>query len=110
VSFLGSEQSATGKVFNLAQPPGLPLDFGIQVEAFAGLIKQQVYLEGHVSWHKEKVLEERGIPSGDYHEYFEINNVSGSKAEAEKSPLVRSKLLFNGRAGLGNFLTLPSVC
>ena len=57
----------------------------------------------------------RGAPSGDYHEYFEINDVP-DKAEVKaligvESPLkvLMSKLNFNGHAG-GDFLTLPSVC
>jgi hypothetical protein len=62
-----------------------------------------VLLEGHVSWHKEKVLEERGIPSGDYHEWFEINNV------AKTAPVLKSQLNFNGLVG-GNFITLPTAC
>ena len=63
---------------------------------------------------KEPALEARGIPSGDFHEYFEINNIP---PEVEvlgrvKSPLetLKSKLFFNGHAGKGNFLTLPSQC
>jgi hypothetical protein len=98
-----------GKVFNLETPPGLPLDFGINVEATGGLTAPvQLYLEGHVDW------------SGDYHEYFEINNVpeeanveliahSGIGVKA-KLKVLMSKLNFNGRAGQGNFLTIPSVC
>ena len=53
-----------GKVYNLDPPPGLPLDFGINVEPVGALTAPvQLFLEGHVNW------------SGDYHEYFEINNV-----------------------------------
>ncbi len=89
-----------GKVFNLEQPPGLPLDFGIDV-GVEPLVNTHLFLEGHVDW------------SGDYHEYFEINEVpkSGSLLGVPV-PLetVKSKLNFNGTAGKGNFLTLPSVC
>jgi hypothetical protein len=93
-----------GKVYNLESPPGLPLDFGIAVEPVGELLTPiHLFLEGHVDW------------SGDFHEYFEINNVP-SEAEVKvllgvRSPLkvLMSKLNFNGRAG-GNFLTLPSVC
>ena len=53
-----------GKVYNLQPPSGLPLDFGIDVEATRGLTAPvQLFLEGHVAWYS------------DYHEYFEINNV-----------------------------------
>ena len=88
-------------VFNLQQPPGLPLDFGIEVAA----LKQHIFLEGHVAWWS------------DYHEYFEIKDIP-QKAELEVLPKVtaevpisvlESKLVFKGRTG-GNFLTLPSEC
>jgi hypothetical protein len=92
----------SGNVYNLETPPGLPLDFGIDVEPAGALVTPvHLFLEGHVDW------------SGDYHEYFEINNVP---KEAEilggKAPLIvlMSQLNFNGRAGQGNFLTVPSVC
>lgn len=80
----------TGKVYNLEQPPGLPLEFGIHVEVPL-VANEHILLEGHVDW------------SGDYHEYFEINNISKS------IPVLKSKLLFKGTAG-GNFLTIPSEC
>jgi hypothetical protein len=80
-------------VYNLQQPPGLPLDFGIHVSTpLLPLVNEHIFLEGHVSWNT------------DFHEYFEINNIS------KAIPVLKSKLIFNGRAGEGNFLTLPSVC
>ena len=95
----------SGNVYNLERPSGLPLDFGIDVEPAGALVTPvHLFLEGHVDW------------SGDYHEYFEINNVP---KEAEilggKASLVvlMSQLNFNGHAGTEgreNFLTLPSVC
>jgi hypothetical protein len=95
----------TGTVYDLQQPPGLPLDFGIKIVATPALelVKPvQLFLEGHVDW------------SGDYHEYFEINNIPKETEVAVlgKVPLtaLKSKLNFNGRAGKGNFLTLPSEC
>jgi hypothetical protein len=95
----------TGTVYNLEPPAGLPLDFGIAVEPAGELVSPiRLFLEGHVDW------------SGDYHEYFEINNVP-NEAQVNailpfKAPVrvLMSKLNFNGRAGQGNFLTLPSVC
>jgi hypothetical protein len=96
-----------GKVFNLEPPAGLPLDFGINVEPAGALTAPvQLFLEGHVDW------------SGDYHEFFEIDNVP-EEAVVELVPglpvkaklkTFMSKLNFNGNAGVGNFLTLPSVC
>ncbi len=72
-----------------------------------------IFLEGHVSDAHENVLAARGVPSGDYHEYFEIDNIpKEGEMLGVKVPIavVKSKLLFEGRAGQGNFLTLPSVC
>jgi hypothetical protein len=90
----------SGTVYNLEQPPGLALDFGIHV-AVEPLVSVHIYLEGHVSW------------SSDYHEYFDIDNVPREgEVLGAKVPLavLRSKLIFNGRAGAGDFLTLPSEC
>jgi hypothetical protein len=108
----------TGNVYNLPLEPGRPLLFGITVEPLAPLVAPvKLLLVGHVSDVVEPALMARGIPSGDYHEYFEIDNVP---TEGEvgiggiKAPLrvLKSKLLFFGRAPnkKGNFLTLPSVC
>jgi hypothetical protein len=95
-----TDLSVSGKVFNMEQPPGLPLLFGINVGA-EPLVNTHIMLEGHVAW------------SSDYHEYFEINNVPREgEILGVKVPLrtLKSKLNFNGNAGQGNFLTLPSVC
>ncbi len=120
VEILGTspELSLEGNVYNLGPKPGLPLLFGINVEG-KGLAKNvHLLLEGHVSDHIEAALAAHGEPSGDYHEYFEINNVP-QEAEVEllgihltNAPLrtVESKLFFNGHAGRGNFLTMPSNC
>lgn len=78
-------------VYNLQQPSGLPLYFGIHASVPL-VANEHIFLEGHVSWNT------------DFHEYFEIKNISKS------IPLLKSKLIFDGRAGEGNFLTLPSVC
>ncbi|HTZ85713.1 MAG TPA: hypothetical protein VMB05_03505, partial [Solirubrobacteraceae bacterium] len=93
-----------GTVYNLQPPAGLPLDFGIAVEPAGELVSPfRIFLEGHVDW------------SGDYHEFFEINNVPNEATVNPvlpvKAPLkvLMSKLNFHGVVG-GNFLTLPSVC
>jgi hypothetical protein len=95
----------SGTVYNLNAPPGLPLDFGIAVEPSGELVSPiRLFLEGHVEW------------AGDYHEFFVINNVPNEATVNAllpvKAPLkvLKSKLNFKGRAGQGNFLTLPSVC
>ncbi len=110
-----------GNVYNLAQEPGLPLLFGIEVKGVPPLVEAtRLLLEGHVSYAKEPALEARGVPSGDFHEWFEINNIPAEVSvkvgplpiELAKAPLqtLKSKLFFNGHAGKGNFLTLPSEC
>ena len=110
-----------GNVYNLDQEAGLPLLFGIEVKGVPPLVENtRLFLEGHVSYAKEPVLEARGVPSGDFHEWFEINNIPPELSvklgplpiELAKAKLqtLKSKLFFNGHAGNGNFLTLPSEC
>jgi hypothetical protein len=111
-----------GKVYNLKAEPNLPLLFGIDVEGVEPLVEDvHLYLEGHVSWAPEPSLAARGIPSGDFHEWFEINNVPPEVAVKlgpitlgkTKLKTVESKLFFNGHAGVEgkeNFLTMPSSC
>jgi hypothetical protein len=94
VFVLATDVPVTGNVYNLQPSAGLPLEFGIHVEVGVGAIKvanEHIFLEGHVEW------------NGDYHEWFQIDNIS------KTLPILKSKLLFDGRAG-GNFLTLSSVC
>lgn len=88
---LAIDTEFTGQVYNLQPSPGLPLEFGIHVDV-QPIANEHILLEGHVEW------------NGDYHEWFQIDNISAS------IPILKSKLLFKGRAGQGNFLTLPSVC
>ena len=90
VFVLAANSNVTGTVYNLQPEPGLPLEFGIHVEVPA-VANEHIFLKGHVDW------------SGDYHEFFEIDNIS------KAIPIVKSKLLFEGQKG-GNFLTLPSEC
>jgi hypothetical protein len=91
VWLLATRTTLTGSVYDLEQPAGLPLEFGIHVQVPA-VANEHIFLQGHVSW------------STDYHEYFEIDNIS------KAVPVLKSKLIFNGHAGKGNFLTLPSTC
>ncbi len=111
-----------GHVYNLPLEGGKPLLFGIDVEGVPPLVKDvHLFLEGHVSYASEPSLAARGVPSGDYHEWFEIDNVP---PEVKVEPLglslasaplktVESKLYFHGHAGKAgkeNFLTMPSSC
>lgn len=110
-----------GNVYSLPQEPGLPLLFGVEVEGVEPLVSSvKLFLEGHVSSVPEATIAGR-VPSGDFHEWFEINNIPSEVAvkvgvlPVTNAPLatLTSKLFFNGRAGKEgkeNFLTLPSVC
>jgi hypothetical protein len=111
-----------GRVYNLPEEPGLPLLFGIDVEGIPPLVNDvHLFLEGHVSYAFEPGPAARGVPTGDYHEWFTIKNIPPEVAvEPLGIPLLNaplktleSKLFFNGLAGEGskeNFLTMPSVC
>jgi hypothetical protein len=78
-------------VYNLEPEPGEPLP-GLHFEPIPQLFgihiaTEHSFLEGHVA------------RSGDYHEYFEINNLR------KAAPVLESKLNFSGRAG-ANFSRL----
>ena len=98
-------------VFNMVRNPGEPARFGVEIK-IPLVANVRSYLEGGISWHHEtETAESSGVPTGDYHEFFEIK-------EFPKSPeLVESRLIFWGvpqeHSGVGTptaFLTLPSTC
>src|SRR5262249_30127524 len=104
----GTVLELKGQVYNLPEEPGLPLLFGIDVEGVPPLVEDvKLMLKGHVSWHREAGLTARGITSGDFHEWFEIDDVPTETAvevlglPIVKAPLktVESKLFFDGHAG-----------
>ena len=97
----GVNVKITGQVYDLRQPPGIPLEFGIHLEVPL-IANEHILLVGHVSWHREPQMEAAGVRTGDYHEYFEIDNVPFN------TPLLKSRLKFDGTKG--TFLTLPSEC
>jgi hypothetical protein len=74
-------------VYNVDPPPGEPARFGFN------LLGNNVYLRAGVAW------------EGDYHEYFTI--------DAPTSPIghvLKNRLVFEGRAGDGTFITTPTTC
>jgi hypothetical protein len=75
-------------VYNMVQPDGMPARFGMSVPVVGG----QIYLDGGVAW------------ASDYHESFTIANIT------DAIPLYETRLVFNGRAGDGTFITMPSRC
>ena len=98
-------------VFNMVRNPGEPARFGVEIK-IPLVANVRSYLEGGISWHHEtETAESSGVPTGDYHEFFEIK-------EFPKSPeLVESRLIFWGvpqeHTHLGApaaFITLPSTC
>jgi hypothetical protein len=106
----GGDLPIEGNVYNLLQPKGLASDFGVALplpkaltEALLGGATPQLYahtlIEGSVEWGAESA----GTGKADYHDYFEIN-------VSPLLPLISSRLVFNGRAGAGDFLTNPTSC
>jgi hypothetical protein len=80
-------------VYDLIPNEGEPALFGFHVTTpLIPLVSQFVFLQTEIEW------------AGDYHESFSINNIEAFP------PLLRNRLVFNGRAGNGSFLTLPSPC
>jgi hypothetical protein len=75
-------------VYNMVQPDGMPARFGMTVPIARG----QIYLDGGVAW------------DSDYHESFTISNITNA------IPVYETRLVFDGRAGDGTFITLPSGC
>lgn len=100
VAALKANLPLTGKVYNLEPASGVPLELGVEIYEPGLGINQQTYLVGGVSWHKEPGI----ASSGDYHEYFKINEIPS------ENPLVRSRLVFEGNSKGTGYLTLPSSC
>ena len=74
-------------VYNVVPKDGQPARFGMTVPVVGG----QIYLDGGIAYET------------DYHTYFTIH-------VADSVPLAATRLVFNGRAGDGTLLTLPSQC
>jgi hypothetical protein len=75
-------------VYNMVQPDGMPARFGMSVPVVGG----EIYLDGGVAW------------DGDYHESFDIKDITDAIG------LIETRLVFDGRAGDGTFITMPSQC
>ena len=75
-------------VYNMVQPDGMPARFGMSVPVVGG----EIYLDGGVAW------------DGDYHESFDIKDIT------DAIPVIETRLVFDGRAGDGTFITMLSRC
>jgi len=80
-------------VFNLVPGFGEPALFGLE------LAGNEVFLKADVAW------------DGDYHEGFTIAVPQAADLEPLIEGLIlRNRLVFDGRAGDGTFITTPSTC
>jgi hypothetical protein len=95
-------------VYNMERKLGQPARFAVELKSLAlklAGLQGHIYLEGGISWHHEaEKSESSGVPTGDYHEYFKIENI------AEEPEIVESRLIFSGVVNGHAFLTLPSTC
>ncbi len=79
-------------VFNVEPLQGKSARFGLMLSG------KPVYLEGDVDW------------AGDYHEGFTIAVPEALPVPLGSGVVLKNRLVFNGRAGDGTFLTTPSTC
>jgi hypothetical protein len=88
-------------VYNVEPKPGEAARFGLE------LAGNEVFLEGDVAW------------SSDYHEGFTIHVPAALPEDlggllgllgGERGLVLKNRLVFNGRAGDGTFLTTPTTC
>lgn len=91
VELLGAGVPISAPVYNIVPKQGEAAEFGFRVNLL-GLIDLKVYLEGTVAW------------EGDYHEGFTIRTIP------DTVPLSRNRLIFEGQAGNGSFITVGSNC
>jgi hypothetical protein len=110
---LGDTVTEDFPVYNMARKSGQPARFGVEInsptlETLAGSgedLRGHLYLEGGISWHREpETSESSGVETGDYHEYFKIQNIP------QQPEVVESRLIFKGVVNGRAFLTLPSTC
>ncbi|MBS1892708.1 MAG: hypothetical protein JST59_15540 [Actinobacteria bacterium] len=79
-------------VYNVVPKQGQAARFGLE------LAGNEVFLEGDID------------SAGDYHEGFTIAVPHALPIEGIPSAILKNRLVFNGRAGDGTFLTTPSTC
>jgi hypothetical protein len=79
-------------VYNVIPPAGEPARFGLE------LAGNEVFLEAGLAW------------DSDYHEGFTINVPKALPIPLIEGLILQNRLVFNGRAGDGTFITTPSTC
>lgn len=79
-------------VYNVIPPPGEPARFGLE------LAGNEVFLEASLAW------------DSDYHEGFTIKVPKALPIPLIEGLILQNRLVFNGRAGDGTFITTPSTC
>jgi hypothetical protein len=79
-------------VYNVVPQQGQAARFGLE------LAGNDVFLEGDIA------------STGDYHEGFSIEVPRALPIEGLEDAILKNRLVFNGRAGDGTFLTTPSTC
>lgn len=79
-------------VYNVVPKQGQAARFGLE------LAGNEVFLEGDID------------SAGDYHEGFTIAVPKALPIGGESDAILKNRLVFNGRAGDGTFLTTPSTC
>ena len=91
VNPLGIGVPISAVVYNMVPKQGEPAMFGFRVDLL-GVVDVSIYIEGTVAW------------EGDYHEGFTIRVIPNAV------PLARNRLIFEGQAGNGSFITVGSNC
>jgi hypothetical protein len=95
---LGGSIPLQAAVYNVVPVEGESARFGLE------LAGNDVYLEGDADW------------SGDYHEGFTIEVPAalpedlGVLLGSDSGAILKNRLVFDGRAGDGTFITTPSTC
>jgi len=79
-------------VYNIKPPSGEPARFGLE------LLGNEIFLRADVNW------------AGDFHEGFTIAVPKALELPGLEGVILKNRLVFDGTAGDGTFITTPSTC
>jgi len=79
-------------VYNVVPPNGEPARFGLE------LLTKEIFLKADVDW------------AGDFHEGFTIAVPKALELPGLEGVILQNRLVFDGTAGDGTFITNPSTC